>query len=147
MAFRSVSIVASETSIITAEGHHRESGSDHPPALPHPAFISESVTQACSAAHRHETPTCRSRVVRIMCGYFSKPLEQLGPEFPERPERCSGKATWRRAGLSKADGGCGVPGGRGCLSPRPLAAGRCLVPHSVDPDAPENNLRVSVTPL
>jgi hypothetical protein len=30
MAFRSVSIVASETSIITAEGHHRESGSNQP---------------------------------------------------------------------------------------------------------------------
>jgi hypothetical protein len=30
MAFRSVSIVASDTSIITAEGHHRESGSNQP---------------------------------------------------------------------------------------------------------------------
>jgi hypothetical protein len=61
MAFRSVSVVASETSIITAEGHHRESGSSQLAAEPLAALTSESATQEHSQTHGHEEPTCRSR--------------------------------------------------------------------------------------
>jgi hypothetical protein len=59
MAFRSVSIVASDTSIITAEGHHRESGSNQPALLPQHSSANQSLRHAQllpGTKHQHADP-------------------------------------------------------------------------------------------
>jgi hypothetical protein len=67
MAFRSVSIVASETSIITAEGHHRESGSNQPaPFYTQHSSANQSLRHAqplTGTKRQHADPvvSCRER--------------------------------------------------------------------------------------
>jgi predicted ATP-dependent serine protease len=60
MAFRSVSIVASDTSIITAEGHHRESGSNQPaPFNTQHSSANQSLRHAqplTGTKHQHADP-------------------------------------------------------------------------------------------